>query len=255
MRYSTKQQPPRTNIYYSAKYNGIMLLSHLHEAFDTRLIAIHPKTHLVRAFVHYDAVSQFHGVHAKLPRHIPEKVLQYHWDMCCLENTPGTVIATPLGLSDIPELPKPKAQKVSHGDPSEQISNTPALGTQASDAQASDTQASDAQASDTQTFQTSFHQSKAHPPSPPLSERASEERTLWPFRKTSIKATSSAQNVTEEDEVIEEIDGRGRSREKKRCVATEDSEDDGSSEQRRDGIQRTKRRRLGLSPDCAFTGL
>lgn len=46
--------------------------------FDTRLIAFHPQTHLIRAFVNYDVINDFHGMLSNLPKRIPEEVLQYH---------------------------------------------------------------------------------------------------------------------------------------------------------------------------------
>lgn len=41
--------------------NGILLLSHLHELFDTRLFSIHPDILRIRAFVPYDVISEHHG--------------------------------------------------------------------------------------------------------------------------------------------------------------------------------------------------
>lgn len=231
----------RTNIYYSARSNGIMLLSHLYKCLDTRILAFHPKSHLIRAFTNYDIITEFHGMRAELPRFIPPEVLQHHWDMCCLENTASTLVSFPTSLTsisehpqpppsvnelpentDIPELPQTKVMKVTHGNPSEKVPNTETQNTQISS---------------TQAFKISLYQSEGHPPSP----------TMWPIEKTSLKGTDIAEQVIGGDKMIGEVDTdkfrRGRSREKKRCVATEDSEDD-SSEQRQDGVQGTKRQRL-----------
>lgn len=40
---------------------GTMLLSHLHRCFDTRVLSIHPQSKYVRAFIDYDAATQFYG--------------------------------------------------------------------------------------------------------------------------------------------------------------------------------------------------
>lgn len=134
----------RTDVYYSAEMNSIMLESTLHRCFDARVLAIHPKTHLVRAFIDYDIVTEFHGKHATLPRLIPEKVLQHHWDICCLENTPSlALIPSPGVLTNVPDLPNAKVMRLIQGDPYKEDPDT----------QASDTQVSSGtQASDPQTF-------------------------------------------------------------------------------------------------------
>ncbi|KUI66774.1 hypothetical protein VM1G_02328 [Cytospora mali] len=224
---------------WSAELNGIMLLSHLYKCFNARLVAIHPKTHLIRAFVDYDVITEFYGMRANLPRLIPEQVLQHHWDMCCLENTPGPAVPSPSRLTNIPELPRPKARKLDYRDPSKEDPNT----------QASNTQAPDTQAPDTQYLQTYMYQSNKHPPSPPLSERASEERTLWHFGKGIIKDTETVQQLVGEDQVLEVINdaeyGRGRPRVRQRCT----SADNGDA----CGKQGVKRQRLELSPDIPFT--
>lgn len=66
--------------------NGLPLLSHLHQCFDARLISIHPRTKRVRAFVAYDVLTEYHGHDAFLPLDIDERVLEHHYDMCCIEN-------------------------------------------------------------------------------------------------------------------------------------------------------------------------
>lgn len=66
--------------------NGILLLSHLHELFDARLLSIHPDSHIIRAFVPYDVIIEFHGREAILPREVDREALRHHYDMCCIEN-------------------------------------------------------------------------------------------------------------------------------------------------------------------------
>ncbi|KAM0247354.1 hypothetical protein ACHAQJ_009889 [Trichoderma viride] len=66
--------------------NGILLLSHLHELFDSRLFSIHPDTLQVRAFVPYDVICDYHGRTARLPSNVDRNALRYHYDMCCIEN-------------------------------------------------------------------------------------------------------------------------------------------------------------------------
>ncbi|KAK1827726.1 hypothetical protein QBC39DRAFT_419140 [Podospora conica] len=68
--------------------NGILLASHIHQLFDARLVAIHPRTLHIRAFVPYDLITPSHGRVATLDkRSMPDRsALQHHWDMCCIEN-------------------------------------------------------------------------------------------------------------------------------------------------------------------------
>ncbi|KAF5227548.1 hypothetical protein FANTH_14741 [Fusarium anthophilum] len=114
--------------------NGLLLLSHLHEAFDSRLFSIHPDTLVIRAFVPYDIFIDYHGTTARVPPDVDRNALRYHYNMCCIENmaakmpfedlilppyksqaaTSGT--NTPLSLrGDFPVTPRPDGP--SSGDP------------------------------------------------------------------------------------------------------------------------------------------
>ena len=66
--------------------NGILLFSHLHDMFDTRLFSIHPKTHWIRVFMPYDVLLEYHGRIAKVPRSVDRAALRYYYEMCCIEN-------------------------------------------------------------------------------------------------------------------------------------------------------------------------
>ncbi|KUI73167.1 hypothetical protein VM1G_08960 [Cytospora mali] len=90
---------------WSSMTNGIILESTLHKCFNARIIAFHPESHIIRAFIDLGLITKFHGKRATLPSDIPKKVLQHHWDMCCLENTPSMVVPTSV-LTNLPELPR-----------------------------------------------------------------------------------------------------------------------------------------------------
>ncbi|KUI57635.1 hypothetical protein VP1G_10941 [Cytospora mali] len=90
---------------WSSITNGIMLENTLQKCFNARIIAFHPGTHIIRAFIDLGLITKFHGKRATLPSDIPKKVLQHHWDMCCLEYTPSMVVPTSV-LTDVPELPR-----------------------------------------------------------------------------------------------------------------------------------------------------
>lgn len=131
----------KTDVYPSAERNGIMLMSHLHKCFDARILAIHPKTHHVRTFINYIAINPFHGRRAEVPRTLPPEVLQQHWDMCCLENTPSQWLSSPSNvLSNSPKL-KSRVMEVIDEEPHKGQLDTRASGTQASGTPASGTQA------------------------------------------------------------------------------------------------------------------
>ncbi|KAF4950358.1 hypothetical protein FSARC_13222 [Fusarium sarcochroum] len=70
---------------WSAK-NGILLMSHLHEAFDSRLVSINPETRRIRAFVPYNILTPYNGQEAILPDNVDVEALRHHYDMCCVEN-------------------------------------------------------------------------------------------------------------------------------------------------------------------------
>ncbi|EGU84551.1 hypothetical protein FOPG_17208 [Fusarium oxysporum f. sp. conglutinans race 2 54008] len=113
--------------------NGILLMSHIHELFDARLVSIHPETHRIRAFVPYDVLTDFNGQQANLSDEVDQNALRHHYEMSCIENmaarmplmtldspdvsaktTPG--IKTPLsGTLNLPVNTNPDLQR---GDPS-----------------------------------------------------------------------------------------------------------------------------------------
>ncbi|PON20276.1 hypothetical protein TGAM01_v210872 [Trichoderma gamsii] len=66
--------------------NGILLLSHFHELFDSRLFSIHPDTLQIRAFVPYDVICDYHGRKAALGAYVDRNALRHHYEMCCIEN-------------------------------------------------------------------------------------------------------------------------------------------------------------------------
>lgn len=65
--------------------NGILLMSHLREAFELRLL-IHPKILRIRAFVPYDAIAQYDGQKGIVPDNVDRGALRHHYDMCSIEN-------------------------------------------------------------------------------------------------------------------------------------------------------------------------
>ncbi|KUI57623.1 hypothetical protein VP1G_04971 [Cytospora mali] len=191
--------------------NGLSMQSHLHECFNARLISIHPETHLIRAFVNYDVINDFHGQKAKIPRRIDQRALQHHWDMCCLENTPGGVFRFLATLIKNPV----RAGELSNKDGNPVSTNK------------SDTEGS--------------NEEECSP------SRPWERRRLWWFGRRIIDDPNTARQLVEAGWRLEEINdeeehGRGRSPGKRRCVATEeDAEDDGGN---RDGVHGTKKQRL-----------
>lgn len=81
--------------------NGILLLSHLHELFDARVIAINPDTELVHIFAPYDVVDEYHGRKAYLPDSVDRRALRHHYEMCWAENMTAKMLPadTPLGIN------------------------------------------------------------------------------------------------------------------------------------------------------------
>ncbi|KUI73262.1 hypothetical protein VM1G_09062 [Cytospora mali] len=235
--------------------NGLLMMSHLHKCFNLRLFSIHPTRHTVRAFVDYDLLIDYYGKKVKLPKDIDKRALQYHWDMCCLENTPASTVDFDSGtLSNIPELPKPlRSSNISLGDPSKGVAPQ-ASDKQASDAQASDTHNASQALPDLQTFRlTSFMASDATPcpSSPPPSEPALEGHSGYRV----IKDPALAEELRKQGWNVVRINksdtkdsdekcGRGRSIEKRRCVATEEEAEGDSDEGSRDGMHRRKKQRL-----------
>ncbi|KUI64046.1 hypothetical protein VM1G_10808 [Cytospora mali] len=254
--------------------NGIPLQSNLHKCFDARIVSIHPETHRIRAFVNYDILTDYHGNKAIVPDKVDKKALRYHWDMCCLENTPEPSTGFPVAsvFDNVPNLPPPfpnrdtpQGHHHSQG-PLQTASDTEATSnTQAT----SDTQAFHTHAS--RPTQSSTHD--AHPPSPPPSEPApegheiikesggsnkgesistlpGERRTIWRFVDEIIKDPDTAQRMMDDGWRLEpinndEVYGRGRSREKRPCVRSEEAAED----------DRRKRQRYEPSPDVGRTGL
>jgi hypothetical protein len=68
--------------------NALWMLSTLHAAHDARLLAIHPESHLIRAFAPYDVILPYHNKKAYLNEAYPpdKRALQHQWDMCVVEN-------------------------------------------------------------------------------------------------------------------------------------------------------------------------
>lgn len=207
------------------------MMSSLHRCFDMRLFSIHPTKHIVRAFVDYDLITDFHGRKVDLPRNIDQRALQHHWDMCCLENTPLWSLPFYSGaLSIIPELTPSLLPNsgTSRGDLSK--------GTSKHASQALDTQASGAQTpSDLQSFRlNSFlaSASGAYPQSPPPSYAGSQGHKLWRFGHEVIDDPARAAElwrqghnvvpVESEAEGSDEKRGRSRSPVQWPCVGTVD---------------------------------
>ncbi|OAA65096.1 hypothetical protein LEL_10543 [Akanthomyces lecanii RCEF 1005] len=80
--------------------NGILLIKHIHDFFDSRLFSIHPETSLIRVFVPYQALERYHGREAQISLNVDRNALRHHYDMCCIENMaarrPNLDIASPL---------------------------------------------------------------------------------------------------------------------------------------------------------------
>ncbi|KUI70667.1 hypothetical protein VM1G_06315 [Cytospora mali] len=191
--------------------NGLAMKSDIHSCWDDRIIAIHPETFIIRCFVHYDVINQYHGLKAKLDvdAGVDRKALWHHYDM---EIRPG-------GSSN-----KPRTR------------------------QASDVPASDAPAS----YQASG--ATTHPPSPPPNETDSEGRVVWKVttEEPARGDPEEAQRQMEKGWRVEEIHeyGRGRPLEQRRCVATEQDEDD--TYEQRDSVRGTKRKRHEFSPNSTL---
>ncbi|KAM3431649.1 hypothetical protein NHJ13734_007201 [Beauveria thailandica] len=85
--------------------NGILLMKHLHDFFDTRLFSIHPTTLRIRVFVPYKSLEPYHGKKAQVARSVDRMALRHHYDMCCIENMaakrPTQELASPDAASGI----------------------------------------------------------------------------------------------------------------------------------------------------------
>lgn len=66
--------------------NGILLMSHLREAFELRLASIHPETLRIRAFVPYNAIAQYDGQNGFVPDTVNRGALKHHYEVCYVEN-------------------------------------------------------------------------------------------------------------------------------------------------------------------------
>ncbi|KAL8383699.1 hypothetical protein RB595_010752 [Gaeumannomyces hyphopodioides] len=67
--------------------NSIVLSASIHEAFDQRLLAIHPDSHKIRVFAPYDLIIPYHGHKANFGRCAPDRnALRWHWNVCVIEN-------------------------------------------------------------------------------------------------------------------------------------------------------------------------
>ncbi|RSL84329.1 hypothetical protein CDV31_016718 [Fusarium ambrosium] len=91
--------------------NGILLLSHLHELFDARLFSIHPDTLLIRAFVPYDVLLDYHGKTAWVPVNVDRAALRHHYQMCCIENMAAKAPLLESPPVSGPEKPSPFAAR------------------------------------------------------------------------------------------------------------------------------------------------
>ncbi|KUI70302.1 hypothetical protein VM1G_06443 [Cytospora mali] len=148
----------------------------------------------------YDLLVDYHGRKVDIPSDIDQRALQHHWDMCCLENIPSSLLPySSAVVIDIPELRGP-AINTSQGNPSKgafphasdsQVSATHKADTQASSTQASDTlTASDMQSLRLSSFLASA--SQACLPSPPPSKPSSEGQKLWRLGHKVIKDPARA---------------------------------------------------------------
>lgn len=57
-------------------------MSHLREAFESRLVSVRPETLRVRAFVPYDAITQYDGQNEFVPDIMDQGALSQHYEMC-----------------------------------------------------------------------------------------------------------------------------------------------------------------------------
>ncbi|EHA58527.1 hypothetical protein MGG_10925 [Pyricularia oryzae 70-15] len=79
--------------------NGLLMASHLHQCFDQRLFSIHPDTGIIRVFLPYSLLLEYHGKHAHLAPGVSKRALRFHYDMCCIENFGAKI---PLPPSPVP---------------------------------------------------------------------------------------------------------------------------------------------------------
>ncbi|KAM3514003.1 hypothetical protein MY11210_002320 [Beauveria gryllotalpidicola] len=79
--------------------NGILLMKHIHDFFDARLLSIHPTTLRIRVFVPFEDLELYHGRKAQIPPRVDRSALAHHYDMCCIENMsaerPNIIISSP----------------------------------------------------------------------------------------------------------------------------------------------------------------
>ncbi|KAL7791041.1 hypothetical protein V8C37DRAFT_410628 [Trichoderma ceciliae] len=61
--------------------NGIFLLSHLHELFDSRLFSIHPERLQIGTFMTYNILCDYHRHIAKLPSNVDRNALRHHYNI------------------------------------------------------------------------------------------------------------------------------------------------------------------------------
>ncbi|KAF5019748.1 hypothetical protein F66182_8233 [Fusarium sp. NRRL 66182] len=122
-----------------APTNGILMMSHIHEFFDSRLFSIHPETLRIRAFVPYDAILDYHGSEANVPESVDREALRHHYEMCCIENmaakmppeelvlamsTKAATSGTSSPFTSRNDLPATPGQDGRIGDPSERPRTT-----------------------------------------------------------------------------------------------------------------------------------
>ncbi|KAF3767131.1 hypothetical protein M406DRAFT_69295 [Cryphonectria parasitica EP155] len=223
--------------------NGLPLLSHLHKCFEARLVSIHPSTRRVRAFVEYDILTEHNGQQAHLPPAIDTdaEALQYHYDMCCIENMIAAWIPDATALLDRREAPLVAPQQ-----------NAPAGSTSG---QGTIDNSRDASGQETSTRQTSVSQDippasghTTHPPSPPPSNVGGPR---WMCGAEVIDDLQEAAELLKHGWILQEVgageEERGRSSKRRRCTTT-DADSGGDNE------QPSKKQRLavtGLSPDSS----
>ncbi|KUI74466.1 hypothetical protein VM1G_10187 [Cytospora mali] len=172
--------------------NALTMKNDLHRCFDARLLSIHPETHIIRAFVNYDIITDFHGQKAKIPSTVDSRALRHHWDMCCLENSKSHSVSYRPGVrTNVPGPPRPSLDNdVPQGDPSKNglapATDTPATDTPATNAPATNI---------TATVTLAASGATAHPPSPPPSEPPSEGLVRGRIRDVWLLMTSKVETA------------------------------------------------------------
>ncbi|KAM3509776.1 hypothetical protein MY11210_006179 [Beauveria gryllotalpidicola] len=103
--------------------NGILLMKHLHDFFDSRLFSIHPTTLRIRIFVPYKALEPYHGQKAQVARSVDRRALRHHYDMCCIENMAAKRPTQEMPSSETP-TPGDTSTQTAPFDPELHLDNT-----------------------------------------------------------------------------------------------------------------------------------